>query len=239
MVVELDDHLVGALLATIDVPPVAWVRMAAISERLWAFEWISELLHALQPHLTEAGARTLAWMGSQGWARSALQRRGFETAARVITLSKSDRSVPQVGAPEATLRPAIDADYGPMASIDRQAFDPLWWRSEESVRQRAATTSRFLVAELTGQVIGYAEREQHAHQGHLNRLVVEPNQQNVGIGGLLLRATLEHLWAAGSKVVSLNTQASNPASRGLYKRFGFRPTGAAATVWTLPLNATL
>jgi ribosomal protein S18 acetylase RimI-like enzyme len=124
-----------------------------------------------------------------------------------------------------------------MPVIDRAAFDPLWWRSERSVRHRAAGASHFLMAELNGRVVGYVEMEQHFAQGHINRLAVLPSQQQKGVGGSLLRRTLDHLWRSGAEIVSLNTQQTNHASRRLYGRFGFSPTGASTAVWVLALNS--
>lgn len=236
VVAELDGKLAGALLARMDVGPVAWVRMAAATEHLPLADWILASLSAVRAPLTKAGADTLAWMDSEGWTGPILRRHGFQTATRVITLAKTDRTTPRLNPVQATLRSATKPDYGTVAAIDRAAFDPLWWRSEESVCRHAATASRFLVAELRGMVVGYAEREQHACQGHVNRLAVSPSQQARGIGGALLRATLERLWDGGAEIVSLNTQATNHASRRLYERFGFVPTGDSATVWALALN---
>ena len=228
--------LAGALLTDVETPPVAWVRMAAVRKHVRVGAWIGRSLDAVVDPLTAAGAKTLAWMDCGAWARPALRTRGFHAAARVITLSKRDRATPPATSPRATLRSATEDDCGAMAEIDREAFDPLWWRSEESVRHRAARASRFVAAELHGKVVGYAEREQHFQEGHINRLAVSPGQQGRGIGGALLTRTLEHLWAGGAEVVSLNTQATNRASRRIYRRFGFAPTGESATVWTLALS---
>lgn len=236
VVAELDGKLVGVLHATTDVGPVAWVRMAAVTDRLTMADWIRESLGAILPYLAADGADVLAWMDCQGWASPSLRTCGFRRTDRVITLSKADRTTPQVSAAKVTLRRATERDHGIIAEIDRAAFEPLWWRSEDSVRHRAETASRFVVAALEGKVVGYAEREQHVSVGHVNRLAVLPSQQERGIGGTLLRTTLEQLWDHSADIVSLNTQATNRASRRLYEKFAFAPTGDYATVWTLALN---
>ena len=236
VVAELDGKLVGALLAKTDVGPVAWVRTAVVTNRLVVADWIRESLGAILPSLAAGGVDALAWMDCQGWASPSLRKCGFRRTDRVITLTKADRTTPRLSATKVTLRRATEHDYGIIAGIDRAAFEPLWWRSEESVRHRAATASRFVVAALEGKVVGYAEREQHASEGHVNRLAVLPSQQERGIGGTLLRTTLEQLWDRSAEIVSLNTQATNGASRRLYEKFAFAPTGDYATVWTLALN---
>jgi ribosomal protein S18 acetylase RimI-like enzyme len=175
------------------------------------------------------------------WAQPHLKAIGFDPLAQVITLTKTDHLLPASSAihlpePNAsgiTLRSATYADLAAIVTVDRVAFEPHWWRSLDTVRRRAATTSGFTVAEYRGDVIGYTEHELHPPYAHLNRIAIHPRFQSQGIGALLLRHVLRALWRLGAETISLNTEHHNHRSRRLYDSFGFETTRDAVTVWTL------
>lgn len=233
---ETRGRIEGALLALADESPVAWVRVAAVADSLEIGDWLDASLPPIVGQVAATGAEALAWMDYQGWAGRYLAERGFAPAVRVVTLDKKDRAIPDGSTPPVRLRQPTKDDFAMLADIDRRAFTPMWWRSESSVRQRGKATSRFTVAELEGEVVGYAEWECGLSAAHVNRLAVDPRYQGRGIGALLLTRVLEALWNCGAQTVSLNTQASNHRSQRLYDRFNFRPTGESVIVWSLPLT---
>lgn len=235
VVMEVEHQIRAALMASSDQSPVAWVRLAAVSESVTIGHWLDVSLPPILAHLRAQGVRQLAWMDCGGWAAPALEARGFSPLAEVITLTKTDRALPSVETLPISLRRASNADFGALSIIDRKAFTPAWWRSAASMRRRARTASRFIVAECGRQVIGYAERELDPPQGHLNRIAVDPTFQGQGVGATLLKRTLVSMWQGGVRTVSLNTQRSNRRSQQLYSRFGFAATGSSVTVWALQL----
>jgi ribosomal-protein-alanine N-acetyltransferase len=231
----MENVVEGALLVQSDESPVAWVRLAAVSDRLDVGPWLDISLPLILAHLGTVQVWELAWLDHDKWAGPFLESRGFCKRAEVITLAKTDRETPDVRAPSITVRPATHADTDTIALIDQMAFAPTWWRSEATIRRRAATSSRFTLAERRSNVLGYAETELHLPTAHLNRIAVNPDYQGQEVGALLLKQVLESVWQSGAKTVSLNTQRSNRRSRRLYDRFGFQPTGDSATVWGLRL----
>lgn len=235
VVVEVDRRIEGALLACSEESPVAWMRLAAVSDALDVGRWLDISLPPVLSHLRTLNVRELAWMDCGGWAGPVLETHGFRPTAEVITLAKPDRTAPQLDPLPVTLRPAKKGDFGGLVAIDRKAFNPMWWHSEASIRRRAAAASCFTVAERGGEVIGYAERELFPPRAHLNRIAIDPDYQGEGIGALLLKHVLVSSWKGGAETVSLNTQRSNRRSRRLYDRFGFEATGDAVTVWALSL----
>lgn len=235
VVVEVGRRIEGALLASSDESPVAWVRLAVVSHRLDVERWLDISLPPVVDYLRARGVRQLVWMDHGGWERPYLVSRGFDPHTEVITLSKHDRTTPDVAAVPVRLRPAANDDFPALAALDRRAFPPTWWRSAASMKRRARTSSRFSVVEHQGQVIGYAERELHPPAAHLNRIAVAPAYQSRGIGALLLKDALAQMWRGGAEMVSLNTQRSNRRSCRLYERFGFTPTGDGVIVWALRL----
>jgi ribosomal-protein-alanine N-acetyltransferase len=239
----------GALLASSDASSVAWIRLAAVDHDLDIGRWLDLSLPPILRTLSDRGVRELAWMDHGEWAHTYLKTRGFSPLMDVITLSKTDRHLPEppvVSMSRAKprdlveptpqriiLRPATDADLAAIVSIDRAAFEPHWWRSEATLRRMAATASRFTVATWGGKVVGYTEQELHPPAAHLNRIAIHPRIQGRGAGKVLLHNVLSALWQSGARTVSLNTQRHNQRSRRLYHRFGFQPTGDVVTVWTL------
>lgn len=233
VVIEHQEALVGALFAWPDESSVAWVRMAVLDNALGAGDWLSVALPAMQDRLREQGVQKLAWMDYKGWASPYLEAHGFRRLAEVITLVKSDRAMPGTHVPATRLRRASDADVPAVVAVDRAAFTPHWWHSETTVSRRAAASPYFAVAELAGEVVGYAEGDLHLPAAHINRIAVHPAHQSRGIGALLLEDALRTFWQYGAERVTLNTQADNQYSLRLYQRFGFEPTGDVIIAWEM------
>jgi ribosomal-protein-alanine N-acetyltransferase len=235
VIVEHEGIVMGALFAWPDESPVAWVRLAALDDALDVDAWLKLALSPVLDQLRRLGTGALAWMDYGGWAGPCLSAHGFRRLAEVMTLVKLDRALPGTSAVDARLRLASDADVPAVVAVDRAAFTPHWWHSEATMRQRAAASSYFAVAELAGEVVAYAEGVLHLPGAHLNRIAVRPPHQNQGFGALLLDDALRTLWQYGAEQVTLNTQTGNRSSQRLYRRFGFEPTGDLMKVWELPL----
>jgi len=227
--------MVGALFAWSGVLPVAWVRLAAVDHTLDVGDWLDLAFPPLVGELRRRGVQQLVWMVHQDWMGSYLSARGFSVLTEVMTLVKSDRRVPGAGAADARLRPALDVDVSAIVAVDRVAFTPHWWHSEAATRRRVAEASHFILAEIAGEVVGYATGELRPSQAHLSRIAVHPAYQGRGIGAMLLRDVLRAFWRRGAEKISLNTQRDNRRSQGLYRRFGFEPTGDVLTAWRLRL----
>jgi GNAT superfamily N-acetyltransferase len=235
VVVERDESITGVLFAWPDRSPVAWIRLAAVDNGLDVDEWLDLALPPIITSLRHQGAQALAWMDYQGWAEPHLTIKGFRPLTEVITLAKLDCTLPLTGTPGVYLRPAADADIPAVVAVDRAAFTPHWWHSEETMYRRAARSPHFAVAEIEGEVVGYVEGEARIPIAHLNRIAVHPSHQGHGVGRTLLSSTLRTFWQAGAERITLNTQADNTHSQRLYRRFGFEPTGDTVTVWELHL----
>ena len=235
VVVERHGSITGVIFAWPDQSPVAWVRLAAVDDGLDADEWLDLALPPILDSLRHRGSQGLAWMDYRGWAEPHLRSQGFKRLTEVITLTKLDRTLPQADAPGIYLRPAADADIPAIVAIDRAAFTPHWWHSEETMYRRAAGSPHFFVAEIEGKVIGYVEGETRLPTAHLNRIAVHPAHQGRGVGRTLLSSTLRTFWRTGAERITLNTQADNTYSQRLYRRFWFEPTGDTVTAWELHL----
>ena len=235
IIVEQEGSVVGALFAWPDESPVAWIRLAALNDALDVDEWLDLALFPVLDGLRRHGARKLAWMDYGGWAGPHLRARNFAPLVEVMTLVKLDRALPRANATPAHVCPASDADIPAIVAVDRAAFTAHWWHSEATMRRRVATSSHFAVAQVAGEVVGYAAGELRLPAAHLNRIAVQPVHQGHGIGVLLLRAAIRDLWQQGAERITLNTQSDNRYSQRLYRRFGFEPTGDSVIMWELQL----
>jgi ribosomal protein S18 acetylase RimI-like enzyme len=89
-----------------------------------------------------------------------------------------------------------------------------------------------LVAERDGAVLGYTYASLEGHDymslrgpaGVLHDLVVDPAHRGLGVGRMLLQATLSTLAARGAPRVVLSTAERNEAAQRLFTRAGFRRT---------------
>ena len=235
ILLEREGAVTGALLAWPDESPVAWMRLAALADGQDIAEWLDLTLPLVLEGLRRRGTRSLAWMDYDGWAGLPLEARGFERLTDVIALVKFGRALPDVSGASVCLRPATDADVPAVVAVDRAAFTPHWWHSEDTLRRRAVASSHFVVAEVAGSVVGYAEGELRLPDAHLNRIAVHPDHQGHGVGALLLRDVLRAFWQSEANQVSLNTQTDNRFSQQLYRHFGFEPLGSTMTAWELQL----
>jgi len=221
----------GALLAWADDSPVAWIRLGVLHNTLSTTAWFDLVWPVLRARLEQREIEHLLWMDCQGWAAHLLSQRGFRQFTRVITLVKYESSMPSPAHSSAALRPAAAHDTSAIMRVDRKAFTPHWWYSENTIRQRIADATQFTVALRDTTIVGYAESAVCCSNGHINRIVVEPSCQGQGIGALLLHNMLSVLWQHDVASVTINTQVDNISARRLYQRFGFTPTDDPVTVW--------
>jgi GNAT superfamily N-acetyltransferase len=138
--------------------------------------------------------------------------------------------------PPHRLRRALPFDHTRVLDIDARAFDSFWRFDREGLAdaRRATPASRFRVAD-DGGVVGYAITGRAGAQGYLQRLAVDPEHHNRGIGSALV---VDALWWAKRRGVSsmlVNTQETNSPALGLYERLGFvaEPNGLAVLEITL------
>src|SRR5215217_1179413 len=151
-------------------------------------------------------------------------------------------------APSLTIRPATRDDLpqiGPLAALlvqshhefDPQRFLPATGSTPELYAnflgsQLDDPNTVFLVADTGGRIAGYtfAAIEGYDYMalrgpaGVLHDIIVDPAQRGIGVGRMLLDATLEALEAKGAPRVVLSTAERNESAQRLFARAGFRRT---------------
>lgn len=100
------------------------------------------------------------------------------------------------------------------------------------LKEAASPKAVVLVAELDGQVIGYAYGRLEARDwnllldvhGALHDLWVDPKVRGQGAGALLADAMAQRLRERGAPRVVLMSAAKNEPAQRLFARLGWRPT---------------
>ena len=149
---------------------------------------------------------------------------GFEVRERLHLLAHDLHVVPSVAANE--LRRGRRTDRGGALDVDA--------RSDEAIA--ATPSSRFRVAALGDDIVGYAVSGRAGPRGFLQRLAVDPDHQRRGLGRALALDGLRWMKRRGVDRAMVNTQEHNDGALALYQHLGFRlqPGGLAVLQIALP-----
>lgn len=79
-----------------------------------------------------------------------------------------------------------------------------------------------LVAESGGTISGFLVARVVASEWEIENVAVAPCAHRQGVGGALVRESVERARRAGATSVTLEVRESNGAARRLYERAGFR-----------------
>lgn len=99
--------------------------------------------------------------------------------------------------------------------------------------------SDLLVAELKGEVVGYAVFWAVFDQGELGNVAVDDEYRGQGIGGKLIEAVLERARERGVREIFLEVRKSNVRAQQLYETFGFTQVGRRKNYYLEPLEDAL
>ena len=127
---------------------------------------------------------------------------------------------------EPTLRRMRWWDVGAAHRIETGLFPDAWsvemfWSELAHVPQ----TRHYLVADLDGEVVGYAGLVCTGYQADVQTLAVAPGEQRSGLGARLLDALLAEARRREAGEVLLEVRADNDAAQALYARAGFERIG--------------
>ena len=125
---------------------------------------------------------------------------------------------------------SVLTDRNQALAIDRSAFDPEWRYSQAGLEDSIeATSSSELLGHPSegdgGNSLGYAVVGRAGPQGFLQRIAVDPNFQDRGIGRSLVRAAKQWARNRGASIMVLNTREDNDGAHHLYRSEGFSTGG--------------
>ena len=118
--------------------------------------------------------------------------------------------------------------------IEQAVFADPW--STQDFRDCVAADALFLVAEVAGEVSGYAVALEAADEGEILNLAVAPAGRRKGLGRALVEAILGVLKGRDVRHVYLEVRESNAPARALYATQGFREVGRRKAYYRRPVE---
>lgn len=119
-----------------------------------------------------------------------------------------------------SIRPMTPRDLAEVAAIERVSFGSPW-RQSSYARAIGASQQQFFVAELDGELVGYAGFWVETERAHIAKVAVHPDYRRRRIAWTLLEHLLDQIRRLGFGYAYLEVRKSNTAGQELYERFGF------------------
>jgi ribosomal protein S18 acetylase RimI-like enzyme len=229
-----ENSLHGFLLSQIVNPPCAWIGGFGVSwtESRAYLNILYTLIEQLSSRLTSRGVRYLHYSGNDAehdWLRALLLTRGFTPYRQLYAYDKFDYSIPTQGNQQVTIRPVrlskglfgSGGDMAALLAIEEACFEDLWRYDSVAFSDIATTHPYFVVAELSGKVVGYQFNALDSDYGYLIRIAVHPSVDSHGIGSRLMVEAVRFFQQARVSRIMLNTEENNIHAHRLYEWFGF------------------
>lgn len=122
------------------------------------------------------------------------------------------------------IRPMMVADVPACLRIEQTTYPTPW--TEGIFRDELEAPSRaYVVAELDGEIAGYAGLLLVLPEAHVTSVTVDPSRRGGRIGTQLMLELIDRALAAGAKSLTLEVRVSNRAAQALYRLFGMAPVG--------------
>lgn len=123
------------------------------------------------------------------------------------------------------IRQAGPGDAESIFEIEQLCFPDPW--SLDSIEYELENNPRafYVVAEHSGQVVGYAGLWWIVDEGHITNVAVRPGFRNRKIGEGIINVLLDFTIQEGIRHHTLEVRRSNEPAIGLYEKFGFEVEG--------------
>lgn len=136
------------------------------------------------------------------------------------------------------IRKMRSADLPQVMLIELATFTMPW--SESTFRGLLRRRdSELLVADVNGEIAGYAVLWAVMDQGELGNVAVDESFRGKGIGTRLIQAALDSAEERGVHEVFLEVRRSNVRAQDLYRSFGFLEVGRRKNYYLEPLEDAL
>lgn len=126
---------------------------------------------------------------------------------------------------ECAIRRMTLADVDAVSAIEAATFPTPWSRDAFVQEMTRNVAARYLVAEMDGQVVGYAGAWLILDESHITNIAVAESQRGKGVGRQLTSALLQYLSNLGAAYATLEVRVSNERARNLYASLGFVSVG--------------
>lgn len=136
---------------------------------------------------------------------------------------KSNRKADDMA--DVTIRQATAEDVDDIYEIEKLCFPDPWSRDALIYELEENPRAFYIVADLDGQVVGYAGLWWIEDEGHITNVAVKPGFRNRRIGAGIIGVMLDFTSKEGILHHTLEVRRSNEPAISLYEKFGFRTEG--------------
>ena len=123
------------------------------------------------------------------------------------------------------IRRMTEADVDGVTLIEEATFARPWKREDFLREVTENKVARYLVAELNGELIGYAGAWIILDESHITNIAIKQSFRGRGAGRKLTASLLQYLSNLGACYATLEVRKSNEPAKRLYKSLGFVSVG--------------
>lgn len=116
-------------------------------------------------------------------------------------------------------------DVDAVVAIELATFPTPWSRDAFMSELTRNVAARYLVAEIDGQVIGYAGAWLILDESHITNIAIAEAWRGHGYGRRLTEGLLQYLSNLGAVYATLEVRVSNERAQNLYTSLGFVTAG--------------
>ena len=134
------------------------------------------------------------------------------------------------------IRQASVRDVDDIYEIERLCFPDPWSKDAMIYELESNPRAFYIVAELEGQVAGYAGLWRIGDEGHITNVAVKPGFRNRRIAQGIMEVMIDFTTQQGIMHHTLEVRRSNEPAIKLYEKFGFRIEGVREGYYQSPDN---
>ena len=233
--VEVEGQLGCVWCLSIEPETIARIQIFALDDHWSVCGVLATIIPQVRRGLREQGVTRIAFVGMEQWLIDGLVANGFRLVNTIVTLQKTDLSVPDRGNQQVAVRPSTRADLESIMAVEKAVFEPLWHSDIGTLAEYLQRYPYFVVTALGKEIVGYQYASLTGRHGHLARIAVHPRYHGQRIGVRLLTEAMCFFRRKRVLGVTLNTQRDNRQARDLYEWFGFKVLGKEAQVLVLDI----
>ncbi|HPY94798.1 MAG TPA: ribosomal protein S18-alanine N-acetyltransferase [Clostridia bacterium] len=126
---------------------------------------------------------------------------------------------------EVIIRRMTIHDVPAVTRLEAQSFVMPWRRQDFEFEMTENPVARYLVAEESGELLGFAGAHLIFDEGHITNVVVAESARGRGLGRRLMEALMQYAANLGGHYLTLEVRVSNARAIGLYTSLGFVKAG--------------
>jgi [ribosomal protein S18]-alanine N-acetyltransferase len=138
------------------------------------------------------------------------------------------------------IRAAVAGDLDGILELERAIPEaPHWSKGDYRATLEGAEKRCVLVAEMEGQLAGFAVVAVAVDVGQLESIAVAAHERRQGVGSALCNAVVEWCRGHGARSMQLEVRAGGAGAIALYEGLGFRATGRRRGYYREPAEDAL